>query len=859
MRDNRKSFPTWLNLFLAACLLTASAISFYIFTVDNRKRILEMNETYIGDITLQTTNRLENLLHERKTNLDILTLTVMETITEPKVDQDLLLLLQDASSFDYVEFIDANGRNHNAKGQQSDSRDRESYLKGMKGHTGTTVIFNSRMTHETLICFYSPISFDGEIIGVLCGMYREVSIQQAISTTMFDVTAKTYLCQKDGTVITFTGDSNAPSNILEGLETASLVTPEDLAAIRNAFETHTTYNYTYQGTQGTGNASLTPLTGYDWLLLQTFPSTLTKNMVDHANEAGVRLETTLLIIFLFYLTFLIVRNILQRRRLLSEKTRLTWIIEGIIPLFSRLVMLDYENGTYEYLENTQPDIPAKGTLETLEKYMNARYISEDVATPVLSPLSCKTVQKQLKTNVPYLQFEYRIQWEKERWENASIMCLRRNNSVPTLVLCAIQDVTPLKEQEQQTRQILQNAFHAAENANHAKNNFLARMSHDMRTPMNAIMGMASIAQMHLDSSERIQDCLEKITLASRHLLSLINDVLDMTKIESDRVLLNEENFHLPTLIEQTLAVIRPLASDKEQTFEEDVSPFDHENVSGDATRFQQVLVNILDNAVKYTHKQGRVRFQAREVPSRIADSACYEFVIEDNGIGMEPDFIPEIFEPFARSQTSQSQRIEGTGLGMPIARTLVRMMNGSIHVESQLNKGSCFTVQLYLKIQTSDVNELLPPTDAPEISSVSEKDKLAQCQARYAGVRVLLVEDNELNTEIAMEMLDMAGVEVETACDGQEAVDQVKNHPLFYYSLILMDIQMPNKNGYEATKEIRSLEREDARQVPIVAMSANAFIDDVRQAKESGMNDHVAKPVDLDKILDTLNKWLPLR
>lgn len=854
-----KKYYTYIHVVLVGLLLVIIVLSFYAFMRENTKRVLGQNRNYIEDVTKQTTSRVNDLLNERRQSLEVISITVTRTIKEPWVSQELLKVLQDASTFDYLEFVDANGLNHNADGVESDSTDRENYIEGMKGNTGISVIFNSRITRETLIDFYTPVYFEGKIIGVLNGMYREVTLQKAISTEMFDVSAKTYLCMEDGTVISSHGDDNAPDNILKGLQESSFVSNDDLEKIKDAFTEHESYNYTYAGTKGTGNAALVAIPDSNWMLLQTFPSELTYNMVRSANAAGIKLELRLLIIFLCYLCFMIWRNIRQRKKLMSEKDRLSWIVEGILPLFSRFVILDYEKNTYEYVENTQRGIAAKGSLDELIAYMTPHYIEEEKLESAANLLSREEVQERLTEDIPYLQYEYRIRWEEECWENASVLSLRRKAGVPVSVLLAIQDVTLLKEQEQEIRQTLMDAFHAAEGTNYAKSEFLSRMSHDMRTPMNAIMGMTAIALNNLDNESKVYDCLKKIDLSSQHLLALINEVLDMSKIESGKFILNEEDFCLSDVIKRCVFSIQAQAAAKKQIL--DIVPCDflHDNVTGDAVRLQQVLVNLMDNAVKYTPAGGSIFVKTREIPSRVLGAACYEIVIKDSGIGMEPEFVSHVFEPFTRSETSQQKRIEGTGLGMPIAKNIIQLMNGNISVESELNRGTQFTVQFFLKLQ----KEALQPEKDNDVSAKDtkliqdeESGSTPEHKQDYQGVRVLLVEDNELNMEIAVEMLNMAGVQVETAADGQQAVDLVKERPPYYYGLIFMDIQMPNKNGYEATKEIRSMEREDLKQIPIIALSANAFSQDIRKSKEAGMNDHMAKPVGYEKFLQALETWL---
>ena len=504
------------------------------------------------------------------------------------------------------------------------------------------------------------------------------------------------------------------------------------------------------------------------------------------------------------------------------------------------------------------------------------------------------------------------------------------------------------------------------------------MSHDIRTPMNAIIGMTTIAAMHIDEKERVLDALHKITISSKHLLGLINEVLDMSRIESGKVTLIEEFFNLSDIIEEIMAIFHSQIEAKNLDLSVNILKMDHENVAGDEQRLQQIFMNIMGNAIKFTPEGGKITVNIKEMPSDIAGTGCYEFTFEDTGIGMEQDYIETIFEPFSRASNSSSSKIEGTGLGLTIAVNIARMMNGDIKVESILGKGSKFTVTVQLKINAltpTDIDNFaalsvlvvddeefacesacetlrslnmnaeyvldgdsavkriteaketgrdfsvvildwkMPKKDGIETakdirrtvgddipiiilsaydwshigkdamdagvnafiekplfksrliqtlkSVLGDNDKKREDtafesfqQQDFSGNRVLLVEDVELNIEVATEILNIVGIQVEQAMNGQLAVNKVLEHEVGYFDLIFMDIQMPVMNGYEAAKQIRSADRDDLKKIPIVAMTADAFADDVRKSREAGMNDHIAKPIDVQKLMHILQKWI---
>jgi len=435
-------------------LLALCVISSFIFTRENYQRILEQNETYTSDTARQTVSRIDELLQMYQASMDVLSITVEEMIREPSVSTELLALMQETSSFDYVEFVDPTGLNHNADGETSYSGDRQNYLEGMQGNRGADVIFQSRITHETLINFYSPVRYNGEIIGVLNGMCREKTVRNVISVELFGQPTHTYLCMGDGTIISSTGGYATSENILVETDASPKMTAGMAEPILSAFRNHESCSFTYEDGEGISNASITALSTDDWVLLQVFPSSLTSRMADNANAAGIQLEVRLLIVFGLYVFYLIWSYVKQRRSLVSEKERLSWIIEGIVPLFSRILIVDYEKGTYEYVEAPHKSSSPlartnrKGPLAKLDAYMGARYINPDGSLRAGTLMSQDVIQSGLQEDVPYLQFEYRIRWgSKIHWETASIVDMERRDGVPTTVLFAIQDVTAMKERE----------------------------------------------------------------------------------------------------------------------------------------------------------------------------------------------------------------------------------------------------------------------------------------------------------------------------------------------------------------------------------------------------------------------------
>ena len=641
------------------------------------------------------------------------------------------------------------------------------------------------------------------------------------------------------------------------------------------------------------------------------------------------------------------------------------------------------NDSYEYLkrEGLDDSLPTDGKFSDLRSYW--RGVANDTDIERLCELEdIETLRERLQPGVPYLQCEYRVmRGDEERWLQVSTLCIARDaHALPTDILVTIQDVTEQKAAELASRQTLEDAFQAAEHASQAKSDFLNSMSHDIRTPMNSIMGLTAIASMHADDPERVRECLANISSASHHLLGLINEVLDMAKIESGSIGLTDEEFELSDSIEKLLAIVNPQIVAKNLDLRVDVVDIKHEHVIGDLTRLQQVFVNIMGNAIKFTPEGGGIYMRISELPSRVHDSGCYEFVFSDTGCGMSKEFMETIFEPFTRANDSRTTGIEGTGLGMAIVKSVVSLMNGTVDVDSELGKGTTFTVTVHLKLRdgaTVDLSDLkdirvlvvddddvacegactlledigmranyemsgpagvqavidadasndpfkavildwrMPGMSGLEVAKeIRERVKQAppiiilsgydwsmiEQEAREIGIdafiskplfrsrliqvmkellsgevaeqadpkamleecafdgyRVLLTEDNIMATAIGQEIIGLTGAEVEHAENGQVAVDMLLEHEPGYYDFVFMDIQMPVMNGYEATTAIRaaSIDRPDLAQIPIIALSADAFAEDVKHAHSVGMNDHMAKPMEIESLVAIMRKWMP--
>ena len=963
------NFKLWRRIILAVVLLCLILAGFFVFLQTSRNITVERNANYIADAASQTAKRIDDLLVGAENSISAIAHMYERSLDPSLADVETLEKLTESTVFDYIGFVNAEGIYTDNRGRQADVSDRYYVQDGLRGNSGMDMIFKGRVSGEDLVIFYAPLWKGDEVVGILTGRYRQQQMRDIITSSYFGEPANTYLCLSDGTVIASSVEKK-PENILDTLNQNDGADKNAVEILTNALSTGSSSRFTYTNSYGFSAAYVTKLPHSDWMLFQVFPMQVTNEMLSESNTAATYMLLWLLILSALYIFLLLLESYKEKKKLTWEKQQMREIVHSTSRLFSKFIMADLENDTYTSLTNDdltdESQLPEKGVYSELRDLWTERILAAESEECEKEYFSIQSIQKNLTADIPYLQYENRIREDGIRWKQISVLCLKRKNGVPTSVLLAVQDVTELKEMEQRSRAALEDAYQSAQAANNAKRTFLFDMSHDMRTPMNAIIGLSGLLDRDAEEPDRVRSYSRKINVSGQHLLALINEVLDMSKIESGKTSLNLSPFSFSELLEELTAVFQLQAQKKAQTLEINVFGVPQDRLIGDKMRLSEMLGNLLSNAIKYTQKGGHVALIVHGLNQTTPGYVHLLFEITDNGIGMSPEFVQHVFAPFTRENNSTVSGIQGTGLGLTITRSLVDLMGGIISVESVRGQGSTFKVELELRPAEEDgasdfwkehsiskalilgpdenicksieslmvgtgeklqyatdtriagdlaaganfdlilLDHVLPGMDTPEtiryirtqygnspililidndwiekeeearsagangflpapfaMSTLRKTVSECQCQPQYdeksvslEGLRMLVVEDNDINAEILMELLDMEGVICERVVNGREAVTMFQNKPAAYYDGILMDIQMPEMNGYEAAWAIRSLSRPDAADIPIVAMTANAFAEDVQKSLQAGMNAHIAKPVDMEILKSTLSRLM---
>ena len=1129
MRERKKTIQGIAVLMLLITIL----LLFYWYSTENSKRIERQNLNYASDTARQTVVHIDIELRNALNRVNTYAYFLGESLSEPSVKEDALHDMEQNALFDSFRYTDASGKTISSDGRSTDSSDLDYYINGMKGESGISVVLDSRLSNDTVVGFYSPVSFQDEIIGVLRGVYSaDKFLRNLLTVSYFGETADAFLCLQDGTIIASSNGQKTDSHVLEYLFQTGMIDQNTAEMAGDIFQNGGEGSFICSTGSKTDNVCVMSLEEQNYILVQTFPKSVTQTMIHNANRIGIILEILLIGMFILYILFILLRTRKEKKLLEQENLEMGYVINGVNTLFSRFIMVDLEQDTYQYLAGTKPERPnfaPNGKYEDFSAYLCSFLTEENDKQKFMKRFERESIIKVLGKDNTEVRYEQHVQKDEgKEWEHLSIVCLERKEGRANKVLFLRQNITKVKERElkiqseisvanrkerqyivalmadaictyefnltrdllekdilrvvdgqiislldkvglkapcsatewfegwkqfvspeslddyceianveylrksfaegdpevtvefwsgdalgntvcvqqsfimtwddetedimvmvilkeitgqvkkqMEQTQTLRDALAQAQHANNAKTTFLSNMSHDIRTPMNAIIGFATIAASHIDNKDQVRDCLQKVLSSSNHLLSLINDILDMSRIESGKVQIKEQPCNISELTHNLVNIIQPQVKAKQMELFIDTFDIANEDVIADSLKLSQVFVNLMSNAVKYTPAGGTVSFRIMQKTTFRRGYGDYVFTVKDNGIGMSPEFVEHIFEPFEREASTTQTGIQGTGLGMAITKNIVDMMGGTITVNSEKGKGSEFIVEISLKLQDLEknniqikeleglralvvdddfdscdsVNKMLKQIgmrsewttsgreavykarsaynegdsyhtyiidwQMPELSGIEtarrirniigseapiiiltaydwsdieeeakmagitgfcakplfmsdlksallaannlmEKDdpKASWTNFDFDGKRILLVEDNELNREIAVEILSETGFIVDTAPDGTDAVSMMTKAEENYYDAILMDVQMPIMDGYEATRTIRALPRKDVATLPIIAMTANAMDEDKEAALKNGMTDHIAKPINVDVFISILCKYL---
>ena len=696
-------------------------------------------------------------------------------------------------------------------------------------------------SREPFTVFAIPVErgeYKGFTYSAIAVGYEKKQMEDIISITAFDNTANCQIVYPDGRVIfSVNSQTDHPYNYFSYLEKNARFENTEMSQIKSDLG---------RGKSGTARYSLKGIKYYlvyepagfqDWILLGITPASVVNYSINQ-----VQWFTILIIGFIFVMLIMVaVYCITQHSRskirekdeeLRYRKQMFNMLVNNTSEIFV-MISAD-ENYAVEYIS---PNMESLLGIPEDELYSDIHRLNQNI--PGYDWDELRKELESLPLNETLHQSHQRLNSNtgEVRWYNETLYYTTVDGQEKLLLVMTDQT------EELRSRSQLEQALDLARSATQAKSDFLANMSHDIRTPMNAIIGFAGLLERNADNPSKVRDYITKITASGQHMQSLINDILDMSRIENGKMTLNESVFSLTEVLEEVNTVIQPQVMARKQIFVISSDEITQDVYIGDIARIRQILLNLLTNAVKYTPDSGHIELSVSETEKLTDNFAGLCFRVSDTGIGISEEYLDKIFDPFSRERNSTVSGIQGTGLGMSITRSLVDLMGGSIYAESRLGQGSVFTVNLHLKCgQDTEIR--------PEDNSGSS-DSLE-------GINILIAEDTPMNVEIILDLLEMYGARCITAVNGREAFEKFEASSPGDIHIILMDIQMPVIDGYEATGKIRSCGHPDAELIPIIAMTANAFADDIQKCLDAGMDAHIAKPLNINKLNKMIREYVNL-
>lgn len=684
------------------------------------------------------------------------------------------------------------------------------------------VTYNYKINNQEKSFTYNAVAF----------AYSSNDLSSVLKTEAYNGKSNAYLIKKNGRVSLNIGSNDTKIvNFISWLSETN-ISQNDLSVIKDDLNNKKTDTYllNYNGTYYYFNYQ--PLLINDWILVSLTPQSVADSAMTNVRLSSIIMVVIVCVILFLYIFIVMatwLRKSINNSRTLAKEREL--IFDIMSKHLDKIFILF--NSINKHIVYVSPNVDRMLGLTSDEIYESVDRLTSCFGDQSALSWANDGFISEIKPGETK-NYEYNLRNDKTKEVHPySLELYRPDDENRNTFVIVLSDNT----KEIAIRNGISDALEEAKRASKTKSTFMSSISHDIRTPMNAIVGFSNLLETNYNNPEKVLDYTKKIKSSSDHLLGLISDVLDMSKIESGSSTLNLESGNIYDISNEIVELLSPLSDAKNQTLKVNIDKLTNINVLVDKVRLKQILQNIISNAIKYTPNKGTIDFTVNN-NNNILDFAKYTFIIQDNGIGMSEEYLSEIFEPFSREKNQATRNIEGTGLGMAITKNLIDMMNGSIKVESKINEGSKFTVELTFKVDDSDKQETETTNQEFDLS----------------GLNILAAEDNELNREILVELLNNEGIKVDVAINGKEVTEKFLASKEGSYDCILMDVQMPIMDGYEATKIIRNSNHKESKTIPIIAMTANTFTDDVQTAIQSGMSAHLAKPLNMKDLKSTLQR-----
>ena len=890
------------NLIVALILVIGTIWSGRNASKDTETAVRNVSLFYLDELAGRREEVVSSTLNDYISDLDVaIGLITPEDLSSLESLQAYQLHMKQLYSLEKFAFIDETGLIYTSRGTRSDI---DQYEIDYKTLSSPEISLKNQGTDDIKVVIAMPtdrLPFENTHLLVcfmeidMSTMLESISFQSGSNGTTF---CNIYTPEGESLTNMVLGGLASEDNLLTALENATFEDGYDLGSMRQDFAQNNSgvASFTYNGI--TETMYYVPIHKTNWMLTYLIRESVISDQIDTISNGIVNRSLFMSLITALVLTIVFVIMIIQTKKAMKltmdaetselmqqeleerlalqeellnqEKARAQQdsMINALASDYRSVYYVDLEkDSAICYRNDSENDFAANEKFEFTKVFTDYAMttVAEDYRDAFLEFIKLENIRKGLASEsiiaLRYLTIkDGQESYEMLRMADANTEKSREDGIIRSVGV-GFTDIDHDMRDSLAKNQALSDALKTAEEASRAKTVFLSSMSHEIRTPMNAIIGLDTLALNEPELSPTIKDYLEKIGTSAHHLLSLINDILDMSRIESGRMTLNNEEFSFSELMDQINVIFTGQCQEKELTYNCNVIGNLCDFYVGDSTKLRQVLINILGNAVKFTPEGGKVEFRV-EKTGGFSGKSNLKFTIRDTGIGMSKDYLPKIFDAFSQENSGSTNKYGSSGLGMAISKRIIDMMNGEIKVESEKNVGTTFTVNVTLidsdkknannsEIEIRPQDMRVPVIDDDSITCDQSKDATLH-KAELEGRRVLLAEDMEVNAQILMSLLEMRGVIAEHALNGKIALEMFESHPEHYYDAILMDMRMPEMDGLTATAKIRALNKEDAATIPIIALTANAFDEDVQRSLQAGLNAHLSKPIEPDILFETL-------
>lgn len=817
------------NTILKLAMLIASfllAVIFTCYTFFTGRKIRNNNHEYLINDTQQCAENIEYVIEDGYKNISTLSELVSQTLTSPDVNISNYQKLINDSVFDFVEFADKNGFNHNITGGVSDAKDRQYYLDALQGHSGMEIVFNSRATHENLLMFYSPVYYEHEIIGSLIGVYQATNkLPHYITVNYFGENATSYLCTSTGKL--FASSIDLDTTVKKNIEDVIDISPEDKTRIFENIKQKKATSFFLENNKSSGYA--VPISDGELWLIQLYPSSVNIRMM---HEMFMLAFVMLLAVLLVYVGHqMTVYHISKKQEnVINNQLALFRSMADIYHSMHLINMMDFSIVEYKTNELIHKIVISDMTTIEKMKTVMQNTVTDTYLDMALMFSDLTTLSKRLQ-NKKIISME--LLGEHVGWIRMSFITLEADSDgFPINVIVTIQDIDEKKKREI----ALFSQTELAQHANEAKSRFLANMSHEIRTPLNAIIGLSTMI-LRESTEANIKVYASDVENSSQTLLSLVNDILDLSKIESEKMDLYPVEYDFSSLLNDVIVMVSTKAASKHLEVNLNIDKHLPSKLYGDDIRIRQILVNLMNNAVKYTEK-GSITLNVTGTQSE--DTILLHIEVIDTGIGIKEEELGKLFSAFERLDEKRNRNIEGTGLGMSITTQLLKLMGSSLQVKSEYEKGSTFYFDLTQGIRSTDEIGDLEKRISDQVTNYQYSAKFIAPDAK-----ILVVDDNRTNIKVIRSLLKETYIQLDEADCGEDALKLIANTK---YQVIFLDHMMPGMDGIEVLKRMKSDQSHANQTTPVIALTANAINGAREKYLQAGFVDYLSKPINSTKL-----------